>query len=67
MTGQTGEPFEKVRLTVNAADFNSKLEMESFIKELKVHLDITQVGISDVGDMLDLERKMVGWHEERGF
>ena len=67
MTGQTGEPFEKIRLVVNAADFNSKLEMDSFIKELKAHLNISQVGISDMGDLLDLERKIVGWHEERGF
>ena len=67
VTGQTGEDPQKIQLTLKPKDFNSRLEMDNFSRELKDHLKLTNVGISSLGDMLHLERQTVGWHEERGF
>ena len=66
-SGQSGEDPDKIRLTVKPQDFNSRLEMDNFSKELKRHLSISQLGIASFGDMLLLEQQTVGWNEERRF
>ena len=57
----------KLNLIVKPEDFGTKLEMDQFINQLTKHLDLTKIGISSMSNLIALDKKTVGWHEERRF
>ena len=59
--------FDKLRLVVRPQDFSYRLELDEFIKQLMDHLEISEVGLSDLQSLLDLEKSTISWHEERGL
>ncbi len=59
--------FDKLRLVVRPQDFSHRLELDEFIKQLLDHLEISEVGLSDLQSLLDLDKSTISWHEERGL
>ena len=57
----------KSRLVVLPRDFDSRMDLDNFIKLLLDHLEIDAVGLLDVQSLIDLDKKTITWHEERGF
>jgi hypothetical protein len=58
---------QKLDLVVNPQDFGSKMEMDQFINQLSEDLQLTSIGISSMTNLIGLDKKTVGWHEERRF
>lgn len=59
--------FDKMRLVVRPQDFTYRLELDEFIKQLMDHLEISDVGLSDLQSLLDLDKSTISWNEERGL
>jgi hypothetical protein len=58
---------QRLNLVVNPQDFGSKMEMDQFTKQLSEQLGLTSIGISSMTTLVGLDKKTVGWHEERRF
>lgn len=52
---------------VRPQDFSTKLEFDDFIEEVIAELEVPAVVIDSMDELINLDRKTVGWHEERRF
>lgn len=62
-----GQSKSAINLVVRPQDFGSKLELDDFVDELAGQFQLSAVGLYSMKELIGLDKKTVGWYEERRF